>query len=199
MNFLYRLGKNLYVNLTNACCCDCIFCIRKFAEGINENESLWLRREPTVSEVKDAFEKRRDLNDICEIVFCGFGEPLERADDVVELIDYFYYKKVTLPLRPKIRIDTNGLVKLINPSFDIARLSKVDIISVSLNADDEGEYMRLTQPRFENAYKEMLNFVKEAKKFADIILTVVEILHPYRIDNCRKIAEDLGVAFRVRQ
>ena len=35
-----------------------------------ENNSLWLKEEPTVDEIIQEFEKY-DLNDFKEIVFCG--------------------------------------------------------------------------------------------------------------------------------
>ncbi|MCL1884905.1 MAG: TatD family nuclease-associated radical SAM protein [Defluviitaleaceae bacterium] len=195
MNIFYRLGNNLFVNITNSCSCDCIFCIRNSRDGMNKDESLWLEREPSLNEIKAAFNMRSDLNDLDEIVFCGFGEPMERADDVIELAHYFK----SVASKPSIRLNTNGLVRLIHPDFDITKLSIFNTISISLNADDTSEYTRVTRPRFgEKSYGEMLSFAEDAKKFANIILTVVGILEPHRIENCRKIADNLGTTFRVR-
>ena len=197
MNYLYRIGNNLYVNITNKCACDCIFCIRKIQDGMNINESLWLEQEPTVKQVKEAFQNRNDLNLIEEIVFCGYGEPLERAEEVVELARYF--KQVKLPQKPNIRINTNGLVKLINSDFDISRLKILDSVSVSLNADCAEEYVRLTQPRFgEIAYNIMLDFIVEVKKYTKVSLSVVSLLQPDRIEKCKKIADNLGATLKVR-
>jgi len=41
-------------------------------------------------------------------------------------------------------------------------------------------------------------FIKKARKYTTVIATVVDVLAPERIENCRKIAEELGVLFRVR-
>jgi TatD family-associated radical SAM protein len=160
---------------------------------MNENESLWLEREPTLDEIKSAFAARHDLSEIEEIVFCGFGEPMQRAQDVITLTQHF--KKSG----KKIRLNTNGLVRLINPTFDITQLSQLDTISISLNADDAEEYNRVTRPIFgKAAYDEMLNFATEVKVYTKVILSVVNVLDPHRIENCRKIAQNMGVAFRVR-
>jgi TatD family-associated radical SAM protein len=160
---------------------------------MNENESLWLEREPTLDEIKEAFDARHDLHEIDEIVFCGFGEPLMRADDVIELTRYF--KKI----KKQVRINTNGLVRLVNPNFDVSRLSEADVVSISLNADDADEYDRVTRPRFGKAsYDEVLRFASDMKKYAKGVLSVVGVLDGRRVENCRKIAEELGVGFRVR-
>ena len=221
MCVLYKVGNRLFVNITNACPCDCIFCIRKFAEGYGDAENLWLEREPTVDEVKTAFDEyianhdavdSHDLggsnsiqgsNDsvdsqgsIEEIVFCGFGEPMHRANDVITLAEYF--KKSGKP----VRLNTNGLVRLMHPDFDIATLSVFDTVSVSLNADDEEEYNRITQPRFKktdaNPFQEVLRLLADARAYTKVAATVVGVLSPERIENCRKIADDLGIDFRVR-
>jgi len=194
MNIFYRLENKLFVNITNACPCNCIFCIRKLTDGMNENESLWLEREPTIDEIKAAFDARHDVHEVEEIVFCGFGEPMERAEDVITLLRYF--KK---SCNKKIRINTNGLIRLINPDFDISQLAEADSVSISLNADDAEEYNRVTRPRFGKAsYEEMLSFAATIKNYTNVTLSIVGVLEPDRIENCRKIAENLGVAFRVR-
>lgn len=52
-----------------------------------ENNTLWLKDgEPSIEEVLELFSKY-DLNIINELVFCGFGEPLERLEDVCAVID----------------------------------------------------------------------------------------------------------------
>jgi len=193
MNIFYRLGDKLFVNITNACPCDCIFCIRQLTDGMNENESLWLEREPTLSEIKVAFDAREDIETLEEIVFCGFGEPLTRAEDVIELTTHF--QNAGKP----IRLNTNGLVRLMHPGFDISRLAILDAISISLNADDAEEYNRVTRPIFgKEAYDEMLRFAKEMTAHTAVTLSIVNVLAPHRIQNCRIIAENMGAKFRVR-
>ena len=56
-----------------------------------ENNSLWLKEEPTVDEIIQEFEKY-NLNDFKEVVFCGFGEPLIRHDDLMKVaMGYLLY------------------------------------------------------------------------------------------------------------
>ena len=195
MTIFYRLGSKIYVNITNTCPCACVFCIRNSTDTVGDAESLWLEREPTIDEIKQAFDARQDLHEIDEIVFCGYGEPMMRANDVVEIAHYMK-NKISLP----VRLNTNGLVKLIDPTFDMSRLAIVDSISVSLNADDAKEYLRIVQPIFGvQSYTALLEFVEEVKNYANVTLTIMDSLAPERIAHCQKIANKLGVELRVRE
>ena len=72
----------------NRCNCACEFCLRQGkAEGsIYTEDSLWLEREPTRQEALDSFLSR-DVPAYREIVFCGYGEPTYRLDDLLWLVD----------------------------------------------------------------------------------------------------------------
>ncbi len=88
MTITYEYEGALYVNLTNKCNCNCEFCLRHGRKegSIYTEDSLWLEREPTRQEALDSFLSR----DVCsyrEIVFCGYGEPTYRIDDIVWLVD----------------------------------------------------------------------------------------------------------------
>ena len=88
MTITYEYEDALYVNLTNKCNCACEFCLRqgKAQGSIYTEDSLWLEREPTRQEALDSFLSR----DVCsyrEIVFCGYGEPTYRLDDLLWLVD----------------------------------------------------------------------------------------------------------------
>lgn len=194
MTIFYRLENKLYVNITNTCPCACVFCIRNFADTVGDAPSLWLKREPTPEEVKEAFLARNDLYEVDEIVFCGYGEPMTRPNDVIEIAKYI--KKATnLPLR----LNTNGLVKLISPDFDMSLLKVMDSISVSMNANDPEEYLRIVQPLFgKQSYRAMLEFAQVAVQYSDVILTVLDDLGKERIEHCRQIASEIGASFRVR-
>ena len=73
-------GKNVYVNMTNKCPCSCVFCLRQTKQQ-QEGNTLWLKEgEPSVETMLELFAQY-DLNVINELVFCGFGEPLERIED----------------------------------------------------------------------------------------------------------------------
>ncbi|OYT43658.1 hypothetical protein B6U84_05695, partial [Candidatus Bathyarchaeota archaeon ex4484_40] len=74
----------LYLNITNRCPNRCYFCIRNFADGVG-GFNLRLKREPAVSEVIKALEEVMNRRFWAEVVFCGFGEPTERLDCILEV------------------------------------------------------------------------------------------------------------------
>ena len=194
MTIVYRLGCKIYLNITNACSCSCVFCIRNHTDGVGDAVSLWLEREPSLDEIKAALDVC-SYDDIDEIVFCGFGEPMQRVEDVIKISQYIKSKPA-----PPVRVNTNGLVFLMHPGFDVSRLTIVDSVSVSLNADEPAEYQRLSRPKFgEPAFNSLLDFVREAKAYTSVALSVIEgVLNPVRMENCRRIAEKLGVPLRIR-
>ena len=194
MTIFYKLENKLYVNITNDCPCDCTFCIRNSYNGVGDASSLWLEYPPTLQEIFTAFD-HQELSDVDEIVFCGYGEPLARGNEI-SVITAYLRSKTSLPFR----LNTNGLAILLFSHFDVESLAIFDTISVSLNADDADEYVRLVQPVFgKKSYNAVLDFIKKAREHTTVIATVVDILAPERIENCRKIAEELGVQFRVRR
>ena len=77
MTILYEFHNNLYVNLTNRCPCACTFCLRQTTDHMGDSGSLWLKEEPTAAQVISEFSKFCMPN-YNELVFCGFGEPIER-------------------------------------------------------------------------------------------------------------------------
>ena len=95
--------RGLYVNLTNRCNCDCVFCLRQ-KKSMAKDSSLWLEREPTVDEVKAELDAV-NWQVIKEVVFCGFGEPTIRLAELVELLAYVKKIRPQMPTR----LNTNGL------------------------------------------------------------------------------------------
>ncbi len=201
MTITYEYEGALYVNLTNRCDCSCVFCLRqgKAQGSIYTENSLWLEREPTRQEALDSFLSR----DVCsyrEIVFCGYGEPAYRLDDILWLVD-------ELKARfggglPPVRINTNGHANLISGRDVCPSLAgRIDALSVSLNAAGAADYVKLCRPaQGEAAYQAMLDFAKEAKKYVPrVTLTIVDKdKTAEEIETCQKIAHDLGVELRVR-
>lgn len=196
MTILYKVHNNLYVNLTNRCTCNCTFCLRNTKETVGESDTLWLEREPSVEEVKKEFEKF-DMSQYEEVVFCGFGEPTERIDELIEIAKFVKEK-----YGKKIRINTNGQGSLSN-GRDIAPLMKgcVDTVSISLNTPNEERYHEIVRSRFgDKAYQAMLDFAAEAKKYVPevIMSTVSTTISAEEEEQCRKICEKLGVKYRIR-
>ncbi len=196
MTILYKVHNNLYVNLTNRCTCSCTFCLRNEKETVGESSTLWLEHEPSVEEVKKEFEKF-NMDEYNEVVFCGFGEPTERIDDLIEIAKFVKEK-----YHKKIRINTNGQGSLSNGK-DIAPMMKgvVDIVSVSLNTPNEKRYNEIVRSRFgDQAYQAMLSFVKEVRQYVPevVLSTVSTTITKEEEEECRKICEDLGVTYRIR-
>ncbi len=201
MTITYEYEGALYVNLTNRCNCACVFCLRqgKAQGSIYTEDSLWLEREPTRQEALDSF-LRRDIPSYRELVFCGYGEPTYRLDDILWLVDEL--KNRFGDGLPPVRINTNGHANLIQGRDVCPDLrGRIDTLSISLNAVDAAEYVRLCRPaQGEAAYQAMLDFAREAKEYVPhVVLTIVDKdKTPEEIETCRNIAEDLGVKLRVR-
>lgn len=190
-------GKNIYVNMTNKCPYSCVFCLRQTKKQ-QENNTLWLKDgEPSIEEVLELFSKY-DLNIINELVFCGFGEPLERLEDVCAVIDSL---KNTYP-NLKVRLNTIGLANLIYGRDVTPELEgRFDTVSISLNAPDENEFLELTRSRYGiQSYAAIKDFAVLAKRYVpNVVMTVVEKVMPEdKIEKCRQICKDLGVTLRVR-
>ncbi|MDY5576107.1 MAG: TIGR04100 family radical SAM protein [Lachnospiraceae bacterium] len=196
MTILYKVHNNLYVNLTNKCTCNCTFCLRNTKETVGESDTLWLEREPSVEEVEAEF-KKYNLDDYDEIVFCGFGEPTERIDDLVEIAGF-----VKKTYGKKTRLNTNGQGSLSNGK-DIAPMLEgvMDTVSISLNTPNEDRYHEIVRSRFgDQAYQAMLDFAKEVKKYVPnvVMTTVSTTISKEEEEQCRKICETLGVKYRIR-
>ena len=80
----YDYYGSLYINLTNRCDCRCVFCIRDQADS--SLGGLWLQEEPKKEDVL-AEILGQDLTQYAEIVFCGYGEPTCRLDDLLWICD----------------------------------------------------------------------------------------------------------------
>lgn len=197
MTITYPVKQGIYVNMTNRCPCACTFCLRQNAPGVYGSDPLWLEREPTVQEVCDSINKW-DLSQYKEIVFCGYGEPTERLPDLLEVARYIKSKS-SIPLR----INTNGLADLIWQKETAPMLAGlIDSVSVSLNAMDSEEYLRLTRSKFGiGSYDAVLRFTKDCTRYVpNVMMTVVgePVTTPEEQETCRKICESVGATLRVR-
>lgn len=195
MTIFYKFDGKMYINITNGCPCDCVFCIRKNGDSIEDNDSLWLEREPSFEEICAAFE-RFDKTGITEAVFCGYGEPAVRADMLIKTAEYIKSNS-----KMRVRVNTNGLVRLINKDFNIERFKGViDSFSISLNAPNAKRYNEVTRPSFgEKSFDEMLSFARDVKALGiKTSFTVVDIISPDEVKECEKLADKLGIPLRVR-
>lgn len=196
MVILYEVHNGLYVNMTNKCPCACVFCLRQTKEEMEGSGSLWLEKEPSVDEVIAEFSKF-DMKKYEEVVFCGFGEPTERLDDLLKVAE-FVKETYDIPTR----INTNGLSDLIY-NKDTAPMFKglIDTVSISLNTPNPEKYLELTRSKFGiKSFDAMLNFAKNVKKYVKkVVLTTVSTTLTHKEEQeCREICERIGVTYRIR-
>lgn len=197
MTLSYEVDKNLYLNLTNKCPCACTFCIRNNADGAYGSDTLWLEHEPSLEEIFTDLGKR-DLTKYNEVVFCGYGEPTERLGVMLEVAAYLRKRDSNI----KLRVNTNGLGDLINGRSIAAELCRaLDIISVSLNAGTKEEYMKVTRPKFPDAFEAMQKFTADCVKegSAKVMMSIVDVIPPEQIEASRAICEKLGATLRIRE
>ena len=188
--------RSVYVNITNDCNCDCVFCLRSMKEMAKES-SLWIEHDPSVEEILAELD-RLPWEYVCEVVCCGFGEPLIRLDTVLAVLRYVKERHPNVPTR----VNTNGLGELEHGCTFAERFAGLlDTISISLNASNAERYLALTHSKFGiSSYEAMLTFAEHCKPYVpNVVLTVVEkVENEEEIALCRKICAERGLTLRVR-
>ena len=191
--YVYKIGNNLYVNLTNRCSNRCTFCVRDEKHPF-EGYDLWLKEcEPTAQQVIDLIG---DPAQYGEIVFCGFGEPTYRLGAMLEICDYAHAKG------GKTRLNTNGHGSIINQHDITADLvGRLDGINISLNASNARLYEKLCRPIYpEMAFDSMLFFAQACReKGLNCWFSVVDCIGEEEVAACQKLADSVGIPLRVRE
>lgn len=201
-NLVYFLGQKAYINITNACTNACRFCVRDIKDDV-EGANLWLEdknvsADDVIEQIKISAQQIKQGG---EIIFCGYGEPLVKFEEVKKICQYL---RENMP-EIKIRINTNGhgsyLAKR-NIAPELAEL--INSISISLNGQNEEIYNALSCPKFEGAYQAMLDFASECVKSGiDTTMSVVSKFQEDKffvdIEECEKIANNIGAKFRNRE
>ncbi len=188
----YPLRGKCYLNITSRCTLRCAFCPKTRHCWVIGGANLYLRREPTVSEVLAAVG---DAGRYEEIVFCGLGEPTLRLYEVLEIAAALRQRGAQ-----RVRVDTDGLANLVygrdvTPDFE----GLIDALSISLNAHNEAVYNRYCRPALPGAYAALLDFVDRVRDFVpDVTLTAIDGLRGVDLAACADIARRLGVKFRRR-
>ncbi|MBI4871248.1 MAG: radical SAM protein [Candidatus Riflebacteria bacterium] len=191
---VYPLGHNLYVNITSRCHNRCAMCWKFHPGEFHDLGLLYADAsvEPSVNRVVAALEawpgKYRDL------VFCGLGEPLSRPDETLEVA------RRVRRLGHSIRINTDGQAYLYAGRDILQRLADVvDALSVSLNAPDAETYNRICRPLDPaRAFDSILEFLRDAPRYVPDVTATAVRMGSVDLDACARLAESLGVRFRVR-
>jgi radical SAM enzyme (TIGR04100 family) len=197
MTITYQVKNGIYVNMTNRCPCACTFCLRQNGPGVYGSAPLWLEREPTVEEICADLDKW-ELSQYDEVVFCGYGEPTERLEDLLAVA-----KHLRSVSNIAIRINTNGLGDLIAGEPIAPKLAGlIDTVSVSLNTPNGEEYLAIVRPKFgKGSYEAMLRFTGECVHYVPhVVMTVVgePVTSLEEQQQCQAICDGLGVKLRVR-
>ena len=188
--------KTVYVNLTNACTNSCVFCLREQKDDVCGAE-MWHDDKYTLDDIIEQFNSYNPVPQ--NVVFCGYGEPFLKKDMMKAFAQYLRENHPEI----KIRVNTNGHANAIYKT-NVAEEFKglLDEASVSLNSDNAEQYNEICQPKIENAFDAVKDFLKccnEAgiKTYASIVTGFDE--REINIENCEKIATELGAEFRNRE
>lgn len=189
----YEAHGNLYLNITNRCTAECVFCIKRYSDGVY-GYNLRLSREPALSEIIEELSKI-DLSKYKEAVFTGLGEPLLRLNDVIEITKWLAARGIPA------RLDTIGHAKLLYPDRNVAQelaCAGMKVVSISLNAQDADTYNQLCSPKFKKAYEKMLEFARDVSKTGMELRFTVVNLPVVDIEKCKEIAKDYCADFKIR-
>lgn len=194
MTICYVLENSLYINVTNRCSNACTFCVRDKDCGIGD-VNLWLDKEPTVEEIIADID-RFNPDRYKEVVFCGYGEPTMRLEEILTAA-----KHMKEHYHVPIRLNTNGQADLMYPEPVPPKFQGlIDVVSISLNAKNAEEYQALCQSVYgEESFDAIIQFAKDCTRYVgEVIMSVVDVLPKEDIEVCKKIAEGAGAHLRVR-
>lgn len=188
--------KTVYVNLTNACTNSCVFCLREQKDDVC-GAQMW---HDGNYKLEDIIEQFKSYNPTPEnVVFCGYGEPFLKKDMMKTFAQYLRENHPEI----KIRVNTNGHANAVY-KMNVAEEFKglLDEASVSLNSDNSEQYNEICQPKIENAFEAVQDFLKCCKEagiktYASIVTGFDE--REINVGNCEKIAQKLGAEFRNRE
>lgn len=190
-SFTYKMKNALYINITNRCDADCIFCDRKgFASvhgySLKMDRSKEPKAEAYINEIGDPKNYK-------EIVFCGFGEPTIRWDVVKEIAGYVKQNGGMT------RLNTNGHGNFINKKNIAPEMRGIiDAVSISINAASPEQYSEIMRVKPE-MFNEMISFAKEAKKYVPKLIMTVVSIDEIDMQKAKELVENvIGAEFRER-
>ncbi len=192
LSFTYKIRNSLYINVTNRCNADCVFCDRKNDAVVSGYNLKMKHSEEPPADIY--IEQIGDPKKYDEIVFCGFGEPTIRWDVIKKVAKYV---KVN---GGKTRLDTNGHGSFINKRDITPELKGlIDTVSISFNSADAKQYSDLMKVD-ENLFYEMIKFAQSAKNYVDKVVMSVVSLNEVEIEKAKNfILNQVGAEFRLRE
>ncbi len=191
LSYTYKIGQSLYINVTNRCNADCIFCDRKGEAVINGYNLKMTKSEEPAAEVY--IQEIGDPKNYKEIVFCGYGEPTIRWDVVKEVARYIKDNGGST------RMNSDGHGNFINKRDITPELEGlIDTVSISLNSIDAEQYGKLMRVD-PSMHAEMLDFAKKAKNYTHVVLSIVGLSEIDSEAAKKFVTEEIGVDFRERE
>ena len=188
--------ETLYINLTNACTNNCVFCLRTQKDDVC-GKDMWLDDKKITLE--DVISQFKEFPIPSNVVFCGYGEPMIKIDLLKEVA---HYLKTNYP-QIKTRVNTNGHANVIHKRNLLPELvGLIDGFSISLNGANEDEYNELSKPNISNAFSAVQDFIKLAvENNFDVTATMVSGFMSGKpdVEKGKVLAESLGAKFRVRE
>ncbi len=191
LSFTYRIGEVLYINVTNRCNADCVFCDRKGEAVINGYNLKMSKSEEPEAEVY--INEIGDPKKYKEIVFCGYGEPTIRWNVVKQVAKY------VKDFGGNTRMNSDGHGNFINKRDITPELKGlIDTVSISLNSTDPVQYGKLMRVD-QSMHKEMLDFARKAKNYTHVVLSIVGLSGVDSEAAKKFVSEEVGVDFRERE
>jgi TatD DNase family protein len=191
LSYTYQIRNSLYINVTNRCNADCVFCDRK-GEAVVKGYNLKMKK----SEEPPAEVYIKEIDDPTkydEIVFCGYGEPTIRWDVVKQVAKYVKEKG------GRTRLNTDGHGNFINKKDITPEMNDlIDTVSISLNSVDPEQYGKLMRvdPKM---HAEMIDFAQKAKQYSRVVMSIVG-MNSVDSDAAKKfVTNEMGVDFRERE
>lgn len=190
-SFTYKIKNSLYINVTNRCNADCVFCGRK-GEAVRGGYNLKMSKSKEPS-AEVYIKEISDPKNYDEIVFCGYGEPTIRWGIVKKVASYVKENG------GKTRMNTNGHGNYINHRDITPEMrGKIDKISVSLNTADPEEYAKIFQVD-KKLFDEALEFINNSKNYVDKVIVSIVDYDNVDKDKVKKLTGELGVELKVRE
>ncbi len=191
LSYTYQIHNSLYINVTNRCNADCVFCDRK-GEAIIAGYNLKMKK----SEEPDAkvyIDEIGDPKNYESIVFCGYGEPTIRWNVVKEVAKYVKENGGST------RMNTDGHGSFINKRDITPELKGlIDVVSISLNSVKAEQYAKLMRVD-ESLHTEMINFAKSAKNYTHVVMSIVGLNEVDAEVAKNFVINEIGVDFRLRE
>ena len=190
----YRIGDNLYLNITDHCTLRCRFCPKYNGTHQVHQYDLSLRRKPSLPAILQAIADAGEIKQFQEVVFCGYGEPTLRLKELLAVAKHVKSQGA------RVRLNTDGLANLVHKHNVLPELGQcIDAVSVSMNAQNEAVYEKHCRPSLPGSYQAMLDFLRQAPDhISDVTATAIDGLQGVDIQQCAAIAKGLNIKFRRR-